>query len=160
MGGNLKGLDDIHKAGEAILKLPKVMSRATTDAADLIDDVIQHDFDVGQNPYEEPWAPLMPSTIKRGRHPPPLTDTEALRAVNCEPLQHAGLKIEFDSDYATFHQTGTAHMAQRQLVPEEGQELPPRWNDAIVEAYEHAVEGWAKKLGWRAGGGRMTGRGG
>jgi hypothetical protein len=158
----LTGLDDIHKAAQHMLEFPKLMSQSTTDAADLIDDVIQEDFDAGVNPYGEPWAPLRPATLAKGRTPPPLTDEGLLRAVNVEPLQGAGLKIEFDEDYAVYHQTGTSRMAQRLILPEESRGLPERWNDAVVEAMNNAVNGWAQKLGWRASGygngGRLTGR--
>lgn len=149
----LVGLDGIYKAQAAILNLPRAMSQATTDAADLLEDVIEQQFDQGHDPYGEPWAPLQPSTLRRGRRPPPLTDEGALRAVRVDPQQHAGIVVAFDEDYAVFHQLGTSRMLQRRLVPDESTFQQSLWYQPIVEAYSNA---FLKNGGWREGGASVT----
>jgi phage gpG-like protein len=142
----LKGLRGITKVREAVLKLPRFMSRASTDAADLLEDSIEHQFDTGTDPFGGPWAPLAASTMRRGRTPPPLTDEGLLRAVHVVPLQSAGVLVEFDEEYASFHQTGTSKMPKRQLAPEPEQFTSSSWYGAVVYAYANAFDGQG---GWR-----------
>ncbi len=144
----LKGLDGITKIRSAILALPQAMSQATTDAAENLEDVINAQFDAGVDPYGNAWEPLAESTLRRGRTPPPGTDTEALRAVHVTPLQGAGIRVEFDEQYAEYFS------AVRSLVPDSAPFEESAWYNAIVVAYSDAMLG---NGGWRAAGGEVDG---
>ena len=146
----LKGLDGIEMIRSAVLQLPRVMSQATRDAADELEDLIEKQFQLGLDPYGTEWAPLAESTIRRGRNPPPLTDEGLLRAAHVAPLQSAGIIVEFDEDYASFHQEGTDNMPARRLVPEPASFNQSAWYGAIVVGYSNAI---LKNGGWRAAGG-------
>ena len=152
-GDGLVGLQGIQALADAIgVELPRVMSRAATDAADNISDLIDAQFDAGVGPWGNPWAPLAESTKRKGRQDPPLDDEGVLRSPVVEALQGAGIRISYDEDYAEFHQNGTSRMPQRMLVPPEGT-ISPAWNAAIVEAYNDAFNGMG---GWRAAGAQVT----
>ena len=137
------GLEGIAKIQKAILELPSIMSRASTDAAAELEDVIEQQFAQGIDPYGNAWAELKPSTLQRGRTPPPGTDTGALRAVHVTPLQSAGIRVEFDEQYASFYG------AKRPLVPNADSFASSSWYRAIVVGYSNAI---LKNGGWRAAG--------
>jgi phage gpG-like protein len=145
----LTGGDGLTKIRAAALTMPKVMSQASRDAAEELEDLIEAQFAHGVDPFGEEWAALSPATLKKGRHPPPLTDEGLLRAAHVAPLQSAGLEVSFDEDYAEFHQSGTGRMPKRQLVPEPEQFDQSKWKQAIVVAYSNAI---LKNGGWRAAG--------
>ena len=137
---------------KTILEASRVMSRASTDAVDLIEDLIEQQFDAGVDTDGDAWAPLAESTKRRGRQDPPLDDTGALRVPAVEALQSAGIRISYEEDYAGYHQSGTSRMPARKLVPDQDR-LPQAWQMAIVEAYNNAFYGNA---GWRAAGAEVS----
>lgn len=139
----LKGLEGITALRKAIVEMPRVMSRASTDAAEYLEEVIEAQFEAGVDPYGNPWRDLADSTIRRGRTPPPGTDTEAMRAVHVTPLQSAGVLVEFDVDYAEYFN------ASRPLIPDYDGFETSSWYKAIVVAYSDAMLG---NGGWRAAG--------
>ena len=99
-------------------------------AAPRIDYAIEQEFAEGRDPYGNAWARLRPATLAKGRTPPPLTDTGAMReSVTVRPTPH-GLYITVDWP-AHFHQRGTKYMAARPILPE--QTLPPRWVATIEQ---------------------------
>ncbi len=143
----LKGLDGIKRIRSAILELPRAMSQASTDAAENLETVIEVQFQAGVDPYGNPWRPLAESTMRRGRTPPPGTDTEALRAVHVTPLQHAGVRVTFDEEYAEYFNFA------RPLVPDYDNFEESSWYNAIVVAYSDAMLG---NGGWRTAGGEVS----
>lgn len=145
----LTGLEGINQAKKAVLELPRVMSQASTDAADNLRDVVDLQFQMGHNPYGRGWAPLSESTLRRGRRPPPLTNEGALNSPHIAPLQSAGVIVDFDEEYASFHQTGTRGMPQRKIVPEPSSFVTSLWYGAVVEAYSNAI---LHNGGWRTAG--------
>ncbi len=54
-------------------------------------------------------------------------------SIEVKPTAGAGIEVTMGVEYATFHQTGTADMAQRQILPQSGG-LPPSWSRAIRDA--------------------------
>lgn len=103
---------------------------------------IQANFDLGRDPYRKTWAPLAPSTIKRGRFPPPLTDTRKGRqGVKVKPMQSGGIKLLNSVDYMGIHQKGAPNIPRRSFFPDNT--LPKRWNEIWEEELEKALE---KKL--------------
>lgn len=132
-----KGFQRLHGT---LRKLSEVPSQAAADAAVRIADVIDGQFADGVDPYGKQWAPLKPYTLAKGRFPPPLTDSGALRdSIEVRPTSGAGIEIAMGAEYATFHQTGTVNMAQRQIMPQSGG-LPAAWSEAIGQAVRAATK--------------------
>lgn len=131
-----KGFQRLHGT---LRKLSEVPSRAAADAAVRIADVFDGQFADGVDPYGKQWAALKPYTLAKGRFPPPLTDTGAMRdSIEVKPTPGAGIEVTMGVDYATFHQTGTRDMAQRQIMPQSGG-LPASWSSAIADAVREAT---------------------
>jgi phage gpG-like protein len=128
---SFKGFQRLNGTLRALSEVP---SRVAADASVRIAGLIDGSFDAGTDPYGRPWAPLSTYTLAKGRFPPPLTDSGAMRAsIDVHPTAGAGIEVTLDSEYATFHQTGTRYMPQRQILPQSAG-LAPSWREAIAEA--------------------------
>jgi len=66
------GISNIRRIGDAG---PELWRRI----APTIRSNVEAQFAKGVNPYDTPWKPLRPATLAKGRTPPPLTETGALR---------------------------------------------------------------------------------
>lgn len=127
---------DISRMGrlaENIGKLAGVPSRASRRVAQELRPLIQEQFDEGADPYGRSWKPLAPSTIDRGRFPPPLTDTGEMRdGIRVQPMRGAGVSITIPHP-AQCHQTGwigpQGTGPARPILP--GRGMPPRWQEVI-----------------------------
>ena len=132
-----KGFQRLHGT---LRKLAEVPSRAAKAAARELSTLILDGFAAGTDPYGRPWAPLKPYTLAKGRFPPPLTDSGAMRdSIEVRPTSGAGIEITMGAEYATFHQTGTVTMAPRQILPQSGG-LPPEWQSAIRDAVSDSTK--------------------
>ena len=130
---NFKGLMD------RLAELEQVPSQCATLAAGKIAKLVDEEFARGADPYGDAWAPLAPATLARGRRPPPLTDTGALRySITVKASQGAGIEIEIGVPYATFIQTGTGYMPARTVLPA-GNELPQEWEEAIESSLSEVM---------------------
>lgn len=103
---------------------------------------MQAEFDDGVDPYGDPWEPLADATTDRGRTPPPLTDTGAMRgSLSVRPMRGAGVQITIDHPAAP-HQTGWSGPQgsgpARPILPARG-ELPIAWQDLIAEEIDRDV---------------------
>ena len=132
---------DVSKIGQwarQVRALASVPTRAALRAAPGIRDLVENMFASGSDAYGEAWAPLAPSTLARGRRPPPLTDTGAMRgAVGVVPMAGvAGVLVSIPHP-AGVHQTGSRRMPARQLMPSKG--LPQSWREVLVDAVTGAV---------------------
>lgn len=116
--------------------LAGVCERAAEAAAHTINEGIQDQYRQGMDPNGSPWAPLAKSTIMRGRHAPPLTDTGAMAAGTEVTVEGTSLVATLPSP-GQYHQSGTSRMPQRQILPEGG--LSPAWEKAILDAVEAEV---------------------
>jgi phage gpG-like protein len=104
----------------------RVPSQIATPLAKAISKDIQQNFDIGQDPYEKKWKPLKKSTLRKGRTPPPLTDTGAGRkSVKVKPSKDAGIIITVGVSYMKYHQTGAPNLARRSFLPTST--LPKTW---------------------------------
>ena len=122
-----------------LYKLSTVPSQAATEAAEGIQSLVMDEYASGSDPNGRRWAPLRPSTLKRGRTPPPLTDSGNMRdGTEVKPLPGAGISISFDVPYAVFHHTGTRNMVARPVAPTGT--FPASWNEVIEAAIEAAAE--------------------
>jgi hypothetical protein len=110
--------------------LPRKVSEI---AAPEITKALQREFAQGADPYGRKWRKL--ATGK----PSHLTESGRLRrGTRAAPLpgRRAGVRILLGAKYAVFHQTGTAHMPARKILPERG--MPASWNVAINRAMRKA----------------------
>ena len=119
--------------------LATVPSRAAKRAAVEIEALIEDEFDAGTDPYGTAWAPLAEATVDRGRSPPPLTDTAAMRqSVAVRPMRGAGVAVTV-AHPAGIHQTGWSGKGgkgpARPILPQR-RALPEDWRDAIADAVE------------------------
>lgn len=129
-------------------ELASVPSRTARAVSERIEDLIQEEFDAGEDPYEKSWAPLSEATLAKPRHPPPLTDTSDMRgSVVVRPLAGAGVGITVDHP-AGIHQTGWEGKSgtgpARPVLPARG-ELPERWIEVIEAEADKAFRGVTRK---------------
>lgn len=138
LSGDFRGLGQLERNLELLARVP---SRAAAFAAPAIAREIDREFATGRDPYGRAWAPLRPSTLARGRRPPPLTDTGRMRGgLEVRPMAGAGISITFaDEVPAIFHQKGTRKMARREILPTNV--LPASWNRALENAARRAFGG-------------------
>lgn len=138
LSGDFAGLGQLARNIERMARIP---ARAAALAAPAIAREIDAQFTTGHDPYGRPWAPLRPSTIAKGRKPPPLTDTREMRdGATVRPMQGAGIAITFASEIpAIFHNKGTRYMARREILPTNV--FPASWERALEQATAAAFKG-------------------
>jgi hypothetical protein len=141
-------LGQLDRLAARLGELAEVPSRAARDASASIEELIEEEFDQGADPYEKPWADLAPATLDKGRTPPPLTDSGAMRGtVQVRPLAGAGVGVTIDHP-AGVHQTGWSGPRgsgpSRPVLPARG-ELPEGWIEALERAAEKAFRGITRK---------------
>lgn len=138
LSGDFRGLGQLERN---IGLLARVPSRAAAIAAPRIRARIEGQFARGVDPYGRAWAPLRPSTLAKGRRPPPLTDTRAMRdGVSVKPTPAAGIAITFAKEVpAIFHQKGTRYMKRREILPTN--RLPAPWSQDIADSSRAAFRG-------------------
>jgi hypothetical protein len=118
-----------------IRSLASVPSQVSAGAAEGISDAIQAELDAGTNPFGDPWAELEQATLDKGRFPPPLTDTHAMReGIIVAPMRGAGISVTIP-DPGVHHQYGTKHMVARPIFPDR---MPDTWQRAIADSAEEA----------------------
>lgn len=106
-----------------------------------MNDLLQEQFDGGFGPDGSAWAPLAQSTVKRGRTPPPLTDTHRMR--DHVKAVRVGTNVAIDSELpAAYHQRGHRQptpLPRRPIWPEDGEDMPERWESRISLAGNEAM---------------------
>lgn len=129
----------------ALRSLVDVPSQIARPLADGIAKFIDEGFSAGTDPYGRPWAPLKPRTLAKGRHPPPLTETGAMRnSARVKPVQGGGVSLVFGDSKAGLHQRGDPpRMAAREVSPSGF--LPARWRalwqSLLTEATRRRLSG-------------------
>lgn len=114
------------QAARSLRDLVKVPTQIAPVVAKRIKKDIERYFSAGTDPYGKPWASLKESTIRKGRTPPPLTDTRAgRRGIKVAPMRGAGIKITSDVGYMVYHMRATEHRAARKFLPEGV--MPANW---------------------------------
>lgn len=123
---------------DRLAELEGIPSRISREVSDGINAEIKREFDSGSDPYGRPWAPLLPSTVRRkGGDRRILRRTDALSAQTvARPTSGAGVEVT-SLDYGQHHQTGTQHMVARKVLPD-GPNLPSSWTKVIETAAENA----------------------
>lgn len=102
---------------QALAKLAEVPSQIAPAVAKGIKKQSEKDFNAGQDPYGRAWKPLAASTLARGRHAPPLTDTrKGRRSLRAFASARAGVQITVGRDYMRRHQEGDGPPV-RKIIP-------------------------------------------
>lgn len=100
---------DARKFSQVMRNMTRIPSRVATKVAEDLSDEIQSNFDRGVDPYGRPWRELAESTLERGRHAPPLTDTRTGRdSISVRAMAGAGVRIVVGVLYMIYHQFGGA----------------------------------------------------
>jgi hypothetical protein len=133
---------------EELSDLPR---KIAVDVAPQITTLLRKQFTSGADPYGRPWAPMKPSTLARGRRPPPLSASKKLRdgtVARPSPGNRAGLRLVVRARYGTFHQTGfrvgRTRVPARRILPQQG--MPASWR-AVFAASSRRL---AQEAGRRA----------
>ncbi len=118
--------------------LEDIPSRIAGEVASGINELIQDQFASSSDPYGNPWAPLLPSTVRRkGGDTRILRRTDALSSETiARPSSGAGIEIR-SVEYGGYHQGPAAHRVARPVLPDEG-ELPESWQEIIESKTEAA----------------------
>ena len=119
-------------------ELLKVPAQIATTAAPMLTKTIRGQIDRGVNPYERKQAPLAPSTLAKGRRPPPLVATGASRdETRFKAMPGAGVALTLGG-WLPWHQSATARRPARPVAPRGP--LPPVWRKAIEDAAEKVLK--------------------
>lgn len=120
---------DFFRLANALRKLAAVPSQVSKDAAAEITELLWDEYAAGTDPRGRAWKALAASTIRKGRKPPPGTETFQMRdSTRAKPGSGAGILLEVGPSYATYYD------AVRNIFPRDG--LPPSWREAIRKALE------------------------
>jgi hypothetical protein len=132
------GIEQIGRIKETIRKLSDLPRAIALEAKPALDRALRAEFTSGTDPYGRPWAPLNPSTLAKGRTPPPLTDTRALRqGTKVQPRRglRAGLVL-MTGPHGYFHQVGfrvyRTRVTPRRVLPQFG--IPAGWKIILRDA--------------------------
>lgn len=130
LSGQFAGLAKVIGSLEGLAK--DGIADTSIKAAANINDLVEHQFDLGVDPWGRSWAALKPSTTSTGRTPPPLTASGKMRGKAKAIPGVKGITERIPSP-AGFHQSGTKKMEARPMVPH-GAVLPPSWEEAVSKA--------------------------
>jgi len=158
------GISRIRRIGDAG---PELWQRI----APTIRSNIEAQFATGVNPYDTKWKPLAPYTLRKGRTPPPLTETGALRRSVKVTVSGYTLRIVATDLVAGMHQWGTrkklspmksvrrkgqvvatkvwgTHVPKRQILPDG--RIPNKWRQQIRKMARQIIgERLGRKIGIR-----------
>lgn len=135
---------DLSQMGQLAARLrdlANVPSRTSAKISERISELLQQEFDAGADAYGNTWQALAPATVERGRTPPPLTDTHAMRdGVRVAPMAHAGVAITIPHPGGP-HQTGWSGPQgsgpARPMLPTN--RMPTRWREVVEMAARESV---------------------
>lgn len=120
---------DFFRLANALRKLAAVPSQVSKDAAAEITELLWDEYAAGTDPRGSAWRPLAASTLRKGRKPPPGTETFQMRdSTRAVAGSGAGILLEVGPSYAAYYD------AVRNIFPRDG--LPPSWRLAISKALE------------------------
>lgn len=127
----------MRRMAEKLKSLATVPAAAASKGATKLEELVEAEYAEGQDPAGKPWVPLAPATRRRGRTPPPLTASGAMRGET--KVVAKGTTIEGSSPHpAELHESGTRHMPARPIAPNAAA-LPPRWAGALTASADEAA---------------------
>ncbi len=121
--------EEIKKLEAIAAAPPKIAALAASQIATAVD----REFAQGSDPYGDAWAALSESTTSKGRFDPPLNDTGAMKGSATASAEGTSVRVTVEEP-ANFHQSGTADMPARPILPTDGGALPDAWNAAYEAA--------------------------
>jgi hypothetical protein len=126
-------------------QLARIPAQVVRPVADRYNALLQIGFDTGTDPYGNAWAPLAEATLAKGRFPPPLTDTRAMRSqAVLVPMAGAGMELEEQVSYGVHHMSGNDNLPKRRYFPDSG--LPAGWRRVLEdELHKQVVENFSDK---------------
>lgn len=133
--------ESARKLAAALRELSKVPAQISKDYARWSTQRLREGYAEGKDPFGNSWAPLAKATLARGRTPPPLTDTTAMRdSTEAVPAPGAGVTFKIGPWYAVIHYEGApaANIPAREMLPHGG--LPPKWRAELARMY-HVLTG-------------------
>jgi hypothetical protein len=130
----------LDKLTATLRDLAHIPSQVSAEVSKELTKELQKEYTSGSDPYGKPWAPLKPSTLAKGRRPPPLTDTGRMKSGTVAfPLPGAGVAVVVGAEYGKYHQTGTSKMEARPILPDKG--MPPKWREIVKRVASKAIAG-------------------
>ena len=115
--------------------VPELKREIKARVAEKLQEQLDHQYATGTDPDNEAWAELAPSTLARGRKPPPLDDTGEMKRHSKAVAGLQGIRVRIDKPskpvVPELHQAGTEHMPQRMIVPDPGAPVPAAWKAAV-----------------------------
>jgi hypothetical protein len=119
--------------------LVKIPAKASQGFAERIRERLDIQFMNGTDPYGRAWAPLKPATLRKGRRPPPLTDSgHGSRNITALPMKGAGVKLVSKVPYMRLHQEGYRHTEARPFFPV--RVLPKTWAKDLDEEIQKVLD--------------------
>lgn len=129
---------------KSIRNLVKVPSQVSAEFSDYVTRKLKEQWSKKADAYGQAWAPYAPASIARGRGPL-MIETGAMKAgTEAKPMGGAGIQMSAGHpSVAVFHQSGTANMPARRVVPDNT--MPALWREhlerLIKRAAKNAIEG-------------------
>jgi phage virion morphogenesis protein len=129
---NLRDFEDFRERmrdAAAARFMPEIATRV---GAALVKQVAD-EFRESRDPYGRAWAPVFRRVkgrkgLVQGK---PLIKTGRLRASVVAKISGSEVRIALPVEYASYHQFGTRTIPQRQILPDTGAGLGPRWSAAV-----------------------------
>ena len=139
-----RAIGKIGKIRQTLGRLAEVPRRAAVIAAPQLTKLLRQQFAEGVDPYGRAWAPLSAATLAKGRRPPPLTATRALRRgtrASVLRANYAGIHLSLGAPYGYFHQVGfrvgRRRVPARRILPQTG--VPSAWRAVVQAAIQKAA---------------------
>ena len=111
-------------------ELPTIPSQVSTPFAAYVRNSLAQSFGKQSDPYGNAWAPYRPASIARGRKPPLLVETRALKGSRfVNPLAGAGIELGYSDPKADLFQFGTDRMVARPVLPDDI--MPRAWVETL-----------------------------
>jgi phage gpG-like protein len=135
------------KLAKIMRDMSKMPSRVSATIASDLSKEVQRNFDRGVDPSGKPWRKLAKSTLKRGRRPPPLTDTrKGRRSVKVAAMPGAGIRFTVGVLYMIYHLLGgpksekfpAGQPPKRSFLPL-GTQVPATWLKIITKRFDQAA---------------------
>lgn len=125
--GSFSRLGGLQRNLQELARLPAAVS---AKVAPELTTSLQEEYATGSDPYGRPWAPLKASTLRKGRHPPPLTASGNMRR-GTKAFALSGAGVGFAVPFpGNIHQGGSVDMQARPILPRGGR-LPAGWTMTI-----------------------------
>ena len=134
MGSADQAVTKLEYVIRSLERLAVVPRQLAVDAAPEITRLQRAQYAAGTDPYGARWKALAAATLRKGRRPPPLTDTKRMKNTTITiPLLagRIGLRHFVHAPYGVHHQYGSprANLPKREILPMRG--LPPAWRIAL-----------------------------